>query len=373
LTMFLAGYEIVFRYSWKLTLVMMATFPLMAGCAVWLSLTVSAGSTKTQAAYSKAGAIAQQVIAGVKTVVSFGRENSEVERYNIHLDEAEKFGIRKGWEQGKSQLFFFENGLFSQRDYPSQGLGMGCLIGCMYLSYSLGLWYGAILIFDNELQADKVISTFFSVLIGAFALGQSGPGFTALSNARGAAVQIYKIINRESAINHEDPSGQPFTQIKQTIEFKDVKFAYPKRPDVSILKNFNLSIKAGQTVALVGSSGSGKSTIVKLMERFYNPLSGSISIDGQDITSFNVKSLRQAIAIVSQEPVLFDLTIRDNILLGLKSDDFSSAYTDQQKDDMVVEACKTANIWEFVRSLPQGINTSVGEAGSMMSGGQKQR
>lgn len=170
LTMFLAGYVIGFTHSWKLTMVMMATFPLMAGSAVWLSSAVSEGSAKTQAAYAKAGAIAQQVIAGVRTVVSFGREESEVARYNLHLDDAEKFGIRKGWDQG---------------------LGMGFLTGCMFLSHALGFWYGAILIYNGEMEATSVISVFFSVLLGAFALGQ---GKYIINTMGGVDVYIGKIV-----------------------------------------------------------------------------------------------------------------------------------------------------------------------------------
>jgi ABC-type multidrug transport system fused ATPase/permease subunit len=147
---------------------------------------------------------------------------------------------------------------------------------------------------------------------------------------------------------------------------------YPSRPDVPILDDFSLQIQPGITIALVGESGSGKSTIVKLLERFYDPVEGSVLLDGVNVKDLNISWLRKQIGFVGQEPVLFDMTVRENLLAGLKNTD-SGELSPSQLNAKVEAACKDANAWDFIQSLPQGLDTPVGEAGSMMSGGQKQR
>lgn len=156
------------------------------------------------------------------------------------------------------------------------------------------------------------------------------------------------------------------------IELRDIKFIYPSRPNVTILNNFNLKIPAGKTVALVGSSGSGKSTIIGLIERFYNPIYGQVSLDGHDITSLNIKWLRQNIALVQQEPTLFACSIFENIAYGLIGTKYEFC-SREEKEVLVIEACKQANAWTFIEKFPEGLDTSVGERGFLMSGGQKQR
>ncbi|KAL2917729.1 hypothetical protein HK105_202602 [Polyrhizophydium stewartii] len=346
---FITGFVIGFTKGWKLALVLTCSVPALAGAAILMSKILAGGATDEQAAYASAGGVAQQVLSSMRTVVSFGGEEREVARYNKHLDEAERFGIKKA--------------LFN-------GIGVGAIQGLIFLVYALAFWYGNTLIPDS-MNAGQVLNVFFAVIIGAFSLGNATPHIAAIGTAQGAAYHIFETIDRQSPIDPSSPEGAKPESVNGSIEFNGIDFHYPTRPDVPILVNFNLKIEPGKTVALVGASGSGKSTIVKLLERFYDPAAGSVVLDGIDIKQLNVTWLRQQIGIVAQEPALFDTTIRQNILYGLKDD--GSSIPKDKLEQMVIEALKTANAWEFVQKLPQGLDTNVGEAGSMLSGGQKQR
>ncbi|POI25012.1 hypothetical protein CIB84_011238, partial [Bambusicola thoracicus] len=224
---------------------------------------------------------------------------------------------------------------------------------------------------------------FFSVLIGAFSIGQTAPSIEAFANARGAAYAIFNIIDNEPQIDSYSDAGHKPDHIKGNLEFQNVFFNYPSRPDVEvlfckftltfcfcqpflhaqILKGLNLKVNCGQTVALVGGSGCGKSTTVQLIQRFYDPKEGTITIDGQDLKSLNVRYLREIIGVVNQEPVLFATTIAENIRYG--------------REDVTMEeierATKEANAYDFIMKLPKKFETVVGERGAQMSGGQKQR
>jgi ABC-type multidrug transport system fused ATPase/permease subunit len=186
----------------------------------------------------------------------------------------------------------------------------------------------------------------------------------AVASAKGAAYKIFEVIDLVPSINPDSEKGVKIDQIQGSIEFKNVFFKYPTRLDVTVLKDLNLKIEPGQTVAFVGPSGSGKSTTVQLVQRFYDTLSGQIFIDGHDIKDLNVKCLRQQIGVVSQEPVLFNMTIRQNLQMGIEG---------EVSDKVLIAACKEANCHTFISQLPQGYDTIVGELGGMLSGGQKQR
>ena len=175
--------------------------------------------------------------------------------------------------------------------------------------------------------------------------------------------RIYKIIEREPEIDSSSNLGKTPGKMVGNIRFRDVSFSYPSRPDVSILKGFDLKVPSGKTVALVGASGSGKSTCIQLVQRFYDPASGSVEVDGENIKDVNIGWLRDNVGVVGQEPVLFDLSIRENIKLG------NSGSTEED----IERACKDANAINFIRKLPQGMDTLVGEGGTQLSGGQKQR
>lgn len=188
---------------------------------------------------------------------------------------------------------------------------------------------------------------------------------SAVSSACGAAYKVFEIIDKVPDIDADSTSGLSPDNAKGSIEFRNVNFKYPTRPDLTVLKDLNLKINPGQTVAFVGPSGSGKSTTIQLVQRFYDTLSGQVILDGHDIKELNVKWLRQQIGVVSQEPVLFNMTVRQNLLMGTENENIP--------DKMIIAACKEANCHTFITQLPEGYDTLVGDQGGMLSGGQKQR
>ncbi|KAH9123154.1 hypothetical protein AeMF1_005792, partial [Aphanomyces euteiches] len=188
-------------------------------------------------------------------------------------------------------------------------------------------------------------------------------GLGDVAKAKKAVKSIFAIIDRQPPIDCTSDDGIKLEHVKGDVELRGLDFCYPSRPDSKIYKNYNLKIKSGQTVALVGGSGSGKSTAINLIERFYDPNAGAVYLDGVDLKSINVQSLRNHISIVSQEPVLFVGTIGENIATG------KPGATQAEIED----AAKKANAHDFVMQFPDGYNTSVGDRGVQVSGGQKQR
>ncbi|ROV87535.1 hypothetical protein VMCG_10685 [Cytospora schulzeri] len=206
---------------------------------------------------------------------------------------------------------------------------------------------------------------FTAIIFGAESAGTVFAYAPDLAKARNAAASLKSLFDRKPEIDSWSQDGRKAQSIEGHIEFKDVHFRYATRPDQPVLRGLNLQIKPGQYVAFVGASGCGKSTAIALLERFYDPISGSILIDGVEISSFNVNEYRSHLALVSQEPNLYGGTIRENILLGTDRDNVS--------EEELVRCCKDANIYDFIISLPSGLDTPVGSKGCMLSGGQKQR
>ncbi|CAG8491139.1 uncharacterized protein OCT59_020189 [Rhizophagus irregularis] len=345
---FIAGFVIAFTKEWLLALVLCCAFPLLAGSSSIMAKLLASSAKKGQDVYAEAGAVAEQVFSGIKTVTAFGGQQREINRYAEKLEKAFAIGKKKAL---------------------INGLAIGSIIFIIYCTYSLAFWYGSILIVQGKTTGGDVLNVFFAILIGAFSVGNAAPNFSSISNARGAASNLFSVIDRIPPINSSSPDGKKLDEstTKGRLEFKNIKFNYPARPDIQILKNFNLTIEPGETVALVGTSGSGKSTIVGLLERFYDPIEGQILLDGEDIKNINVKSLRSQIGLVGQEPVLFPTSVRQNIAWGAKMD------MPEPSLEEIIEACKKANATDFINELPQKYDTDVGEKGSLMSGGQKQR
>lgn len=183
-----------------------------------------------------------------------------------------------------------------------------------------------------------------------------------MGKAKEAANELKILFDRKPKIDTWSSDGAPVTTVEGTIEFRDVHFRYPTRPEQPVLRGLNLHVKPGQYIALVGASGCGKSTTIALLERFYDPLAGGIYVDGKEISSLNVNEYRSFIALVSQEPTLYQGSIRENILLGADREHVSDAD--------IEFACREANIYDFIMSLPEGFNTIVGSKGSLLSGGQ---
>lgn len=221
-------------------------------------------------------------------------------------------------------------------------------------------------------SAGVVVNVFLSILVGSFALAQLAPEIQAITQARGAAAKLYETIGRVPTIDSSNPGGLKPEKVEGLITFENVKFSYPSRPDVPIVKDLTIAFPAGKTAALVGASGSGKSTVVNLVERFYDPLSGVVKLDGVDLRDLNVKWLRTQVGLVSQEPTLFATTIRGNVAHGLIGTIYEHAPEEEQLA-LIKEACIKANAHDFICSQTDGYDTMVGERGFLMSGGQKQR
>ena len=193
-----------------------------------------------------------------------------------------------------------------------------------------------------------------------------------MTNAQGAAAKLYQTIDRIPDIDSASLDGKKPEKARGEITLENVKFSYPSRPTVQVVKGLNLTFEAGKTAALVGASGSGKSTIISLVERFYDPTEGAIKFDSHDLKDLNLNWLRNQIGLVSQEPTLFATTIRNNVAHGLIGTQYEHA-SEEEKDVLIREACVKANADGFITKLPEGYNTLVGERGFLLSGGQKQR
>uniref|UniRef100_A0A8C2IBX1 ATP-binding cassette, sub-family B (MDR/TAP), member 11a n=1 Tax=Cyprinus carpio TaxID=7962 RepID=A0A8C2IBX1_CYPCA len=331
---FIFGFMVGFIGGWKLTLVVIAVSPL-------IGLSVARLTGRELKAYAKAGAVADEVLSSLRTVAAFGGEHKEAERYDRNLAEAQAWGIKKGAIIGVFQGYLW------------------CII---FLCYALAFWYGSKLVIETkELTPGGLV--FFGVLMGAMNLGQASPCLEAFASGRAAAKSIFDTIDREPEIDCFSEEGHTLDKVKGDIEFHNVHFNYPSRPEVKILDDLNVVVKAGETTAFVGPSGSGKSTTIQLIQRFYDPKEGMVTLDGHDIRSLNIQWLRSLIGIVEQEPVLFATTITENIRYG------RAGVTMEE----VIEAAKQANAYNFIMDLPQKFDTLVGEGGGQMSGGQKQR
>ncbi|XP_078573255.1 ATP-dependent translocase ABCB1-like isoform X7 [Branchiostoma floridae x Branchiostoma japonicum] len=341
-TAFIAGFVIGFIYGWKMALVIMAVSPLLGIVAFLMTKMASAFTEDEQAAYAKAGGVAEEVLSSMRTVAAFGGEKKEEKRYNVHLVEAMRMGVKKA---------------------ISAGAGMGVTFLVMFGVYALAFWYGSDRVRAGEYTPGGFLITFFCVVIGAMSLGQAAPNIESFAKAKGAAAFVYSVIDNEPVIDSLSEEGHRPDSLKGNIEFKDVNFTYPARPDVPVLQGLSLKADVGQTVALVGSSGCGKSTTVQLIQRFYDPQEGVVELDGQDIRSLNIQWLRQHIGVVSQEPILFATTIAENIRYG--REDVTQAE--------IEKAAREANAHDFISKLPQTYETLVGERGAQLSGGQKQR
>ena len=194
----------------------------------------------------------------------------------------------------------------------------------------------------------------------------------AITRARGAAAKLFATIDRVPSIDSSSEEGLKPSKVVGEITFENIDFSYPSRPDVQVVKNLSITFPAGKTTALVGASGSGKSTVISLVERFYDPLAGSVQLDGIDVCSLNLKWLRSQIGLVSQEPTLFSTTIRENVEHGLVNTPHQYAAL-EEKLQLVRDACIKANADGFISKLPLGYDTVVGERGYLLSGGQQQR
>uniref|UniRef100_A0A1A9V7P2 ABC-type xenobiotic transporter n=1 Tax=Glossina austeni TaxID=7395 RepID=A0A1A9V7P2_GLOAU len=315
------------------------------------SLQVTARLSKQELSiYADAGVIAAEAISGIRTVKAFEGEHRESKAYKDKIIDARKINIKRN--------------LFS-------GLGFGLLWFFIYSSYALAFWYGVGLVLKNyagdeyysNYDPGTMMAVFFSVMMGSMNLGMASPYIEAFGIAKGACAKVFNLIEKEPAINPIKTVGHNLNQPLTVMEFKDVDFYYPTRERMKVLDKLNLKIKRGQTVALVGSSGCGKSTCIQLIQRFYDPQGGAIHFNEVNLKDININWLRERIGVVGQEPILFGTTIYENIRYGRE---------DATREE-IEAAARAANALRFINKLPRGLYTMVGERGAQLSGGQKQR
>nr|XP_043633552.1 ABC transporter B family member 15-like [Erigeron canadensis] len=340
-TTFIAAIFVAFILLWRLAIVgvpfiLLIVIPGLIYGRVLMSL-----SRKIREEYNKADAVAEQAISSVRTVYSFVGERKTIRDYSAALQGTVKLGLKQGL---------------------AKGLVMGSN-GVVYAVWAFLCWYGSRLVMYHGARGGTVWNVGAAIAIGGISFGSGLSTAKYLADAMAASERISEVIKRVPDIDSDSMEGQILQEVAGEVQFINVKFAYPSRPESVIFKNFNLRVPAGMTVALVGGSGFGKSTVIALLQRFYDPQDGEICVDGVRIDKLQIKWLRSQMGLVSQEPALFATTIKENILFG-KED----ATTEE-----VIEAAKVSNAHNFVSQLPQAYNTQVGERGVQISGGQKQR
>ncbi|XP_063825682.1 ATP-dependent translocase ABCB1 [Ostrinia nubilalis] len=330
--------------GWKLALLCLISFPITLTLVGLAGFIASKLSKKEAVAAGKAGSIAEEVISSVRTVYAFSGQQKEIDRYQLHLADSRKINIKKGFYNG---------------------VAMGVLFFCIFCSYALSFWFGYKLMVEEPENYDvyTMIAVFFGVMMGSANFGISSTLMEVFGSARGAGAQIFNLIDNVPTINPLLDAGTKPPSIDGNIELKDVVFQYPSRPDVPVLKGVSLKVSRGQSVALVGHSGCGKSTIIQLISRYYDVVGGSVLVDGKDVRELSVRWLRDQIGLVGQEPVLFNTTVRQNIRYGRES----------VTDEEIEAAARQAFAHQFIMKLPKGYDTLVGERGASLSGGQKQR
>ncbi len=349
---FVAAFVIAINAQWKLALITITIVPVIVTVtmvAVAWDATIEA---KILDIYSTAAALAEDAISSIRSVHAFWAKPKLVVKYDAHLQAAHKKAHPKS---------------------PLWGLLFSIEYFCIYAGVALAFWQGIRMYQSGEItDSGTIVTVLFSVTIAASSLTMIAPHLTSFSNAASAAISLFEVMDQKSSISPFDESGDKPVGEVENIEFKNVKFAYPTRPDITVLDDFSLTFPAKKTTALVGASGSGKSTIIGLLERWYDPQSGEICLNGKPVKELNTNYLRTKLRLVQQEPVLFLGTVYDNVIMGLAGTPYADA-PKEKKMELVVAACKTANAHDFISGLPNGYDEPVGERAGLLSGGQKQR
>ena len=352
-----SGFIIAFITSWKITLLMLCVAPFIIGVLIFMVNSMRIGIIMGRKTYEKGGGIAEEMLYNIKTVASFSNFEFEQKRFNEKIEVCYQLDLATVFKLG---------------------LSMGLLIFFLNSTMSISMAYGRTLIkkdFNNNKGRDftggDVMTVTFCTLMAIMGFGLIAPNIKIIQESCTASSDYFTLHEREPAMDFSQSIEKPpRDNIKGRIEFKNVVFKYPSDPNERIiLKGINLVFEPGKKVALVGESGCGKSTTVNLIERLYETTSGEVLIDGMDIKRFDIKYLRSLIGYVQQEPVLFNKSIRDNLIFGREE----YINTLGNIDDLIQNACDEAYATDFINNLPDQLNYVVGIKGSKLSGGQKQR
>ncbi|XP_039157210.1 ABC transporter B family member 15 isoform X2 [Eucalyptus grandis] len=341
ISLFVGSYIAAFVMLWRLAIVgfPFVTFLIIPGMIYGRTLITIARKIREE--YNKAGTIAEQALSSIRTVYAFAGESKTLSEFSKALEGSVKLGLR-------------------------QGLAKGLAIGSnsiVFAIWSFMAYYGSRMVMYHGYKGGTVYVVGAAITFGGVALGTALSNLKYFSEACSAGERIEEVIKRVPPIDPENMEGETIPNLEGNLKFRHIEFAYPSRPENIIFRDFSLTIPSGKTLALVGGSGSGKSTVISLLQRFYDPLSGQILLDGIAINKLQIKWLRSQMGLVSQEPTLFATSIKENILFGKENAEMKE----------VIEAAKASNAHNFISQLPQGYNTQVGERGIQLSGGQKQR
>jgi ABC-type multidrug transport system fused ATPase/permease subunit len=365
-----ASVAVMFWISPKLAALLLAFVFLVMGICIPFGGILGKLSKTYQDVLGRSQTYSTEALGAVRTVQSFAAEEREIDRYRHSIGNPD--GYFFWWPTDrKTHCTTYSIGFF--KSITTVGL-FTVIFGMGFAGMYICLWYGFKLVNDKEITLGQLTAFQSYIFQIGGGLAQTSQFVSKLIEAQGAAARLFFLLERVPAIpkpseidNGDDEQPVPpkrLDSIVGAVDFNQVCFSYPSRPDVEVLRNFSLSIPANQTAALVGASGAGKSTVVSLLQRFYDVSSGSITIDGHDIRHLDLHWLRSQIAYVQQEPQLFGLTVRENIAYGM----------DREVTQKEIEAvAMEANAHEFISQWPDGYETLVGERGIQLSGGQKQR
>jgi ABC-type multidrug transport system fused ATPase/permease subunit len=328
--------------SWKLALIMLATVPIMAIIAVFFGRFIRKLSKKAQDQAAESNSIIEESLMGISNVKSFTNENFILRKYSEAIEEIRSLNIKSGvW----------------------RGLFISFIIFCLFGAIVFIVWQGLLMTQgpNPELSSQSFFSfVMYTIMMGA-SIGSIPELYASIQKSIGATENLMDIINNPS--EKQLLKGQLKPAILGNVEFQEAGFSYPQRSDISVLNGISFAAKSNETIALVGSSGSGKSTISSLLMNYYTLNSGKILFDGVDIQEIDVEFLRSQMAMVPQEVILFAGTIRENISFGKT----------EATEAEIIDAAQKANALEFINSFPEGLETQVGDRGIQLSGGQKQR
>ncbi|KXH49001.1 ATP-binding cassette sub-family B member 5 [Colletotrichum salicis] len=353
LTTFLAAFIIAFVKQWKLTLIISCIMPALLITMGSVAIPDAMIDSKIFPIYAQAGTYAESILGSIRAVKAFSIESRIIEKYTTYLVSARRLGNKKS---------------------PLYGVMFGGQYFVIYAGSGLAFWQGIAMIALLAVPTtdDENTNVLFSVIVASTIITAVAPHMVVFSRAATAASKLFALIDRNSSIDPFSESRTKPEKVSGAIDIESVSFSYPTRPDAQELKDSSLRVAAGKVTALVGTSGSGKSTIIGLFERWYDAQSGLIKFDGIDIRTLSLNWLRANMRLVQQEPVLFNATVFDNIANGLVGTSWATGTRDEQMD-RVREAAKLAFADEFIVNLPNGYGMRIGERGGLLFGGQKQR
>ncbi|KAB1217955.1 ABC transporter B family member 20 [Morella rubra] len=334
---FFSGLILGFINCWQIALITLATGPIIVAAGGVSNIFLHRLAENIQDAYAEAASIAEQAVSYIRTLYAFTNETLAKYSYATSLQATLRYGI-----------------LISL----VQGLGLGFTYGLAICSCALQLWVGRFLIRDGRVHGGEIVTALFAVILSGLGLNQAATNFYSFDQGRIAAYRLFEMISRSSSVVNQE--GTSPDSVQGNIEFRNVYFSYLSRPEIPILSGFYLTVPAKKAVALVGRNGSGKSSIIPLMERFYDPTLGEVLLDGENIRNLKLEWLRSQIGLVTQEPALLSLSIRDNI-----------AYGRDATFDQIEEAAKIAHAHTLISSLEKGYDTQVGRAGLALTEEQK--